>query len=207
MNIGIVGSGNVGATLGRRFAATGHSVAFGTRHPDSSEMAELARLPGARVTSQREAAQSSDAIVLATPWPATAEALRGLGDLTGKILLDCVNPLKPALDGLEVANTSSAGEQVAHWAPGAHVLKIFNTIGYNVMENPLFGSTPATLFYCGDDAAAKSVARDLADAIGFDPVDAGPLRQARVLEPFALLWISLAIGSQGREIAFRLMRR
>lgn len=207
MNIGIVGSGNVGATLGRRFAGVGHSVAFGTRRPDSPEMADLARLPRARVTSQTEAAQSSDAIVLATPWPATADALRGLGDLTGKILLDCTNPLKPALDGLEVANTSSAGEQVAQWAAGARVVKIFNTIGYNIMDNPSFGSEAATLFYCGDDAGAKSVARDLAASIGFDPVDAGPLRQARVLEPFALLWISLAYGGLGRDIAFRLMRR
>ena len=207
MNIGIVGSGNVGATLGRRFSQAGHSVAFGTRHPDSAEMAELARLPGARVTSQSDAAQSNEVVVLATPWPATAQALGGLGDLAGKILLDCTNPLKPALDGLEVANTSSAGEQVAQWAPGARVVKIFNTIGYNVMDNPLFGSLPATLFYCGDDTDAKSVARDLAAAIGFDPVDAGPLRQARVLEPFALLWISLALGGQGRDIAFRLMRR
>ena len=87
------------------------------------------------------------------------------------------------------------------------MVKIFNTIGYNVMANPSFGSVPATLLYCGDDGDAKSVARDLAAAIGFDPVDAGPLRQARVLEPFALLWISLAFGGQGREIAFRLMRR
>src|SRR4051794_32786880 len=140
MNIGIVGTGNVGATLGRRFAEVGHSVAFGTRHPDSPEMADLARVPRARVTSQTEAAQSSDAIILATPWPATAEALRGLGDLTGKILLDCTNPLKPALDGLEVANTSSAGEQCAEWAPGARVVKIFNPSGTNVMESPSFES-------------------------------------------------------------------
>jgi 8-hydroxy-5-deazaflavin:NADPH oxidoreductase len=140
------------------------------------------------------------------PWPATAEALRGLGNLAGKILLDCTNPLKPSLDGLEVANTTSAGEQVAQWSPGARVVKIFNAVGANIMANPLFDSTPTTLFYCGDDSAAKSAARDLAAAIGFDPVDAGPLKQARVLEPFALLWISLAFGGQGREIAFRLMR-
>src|SRR4051794_11421388 len=115
MNIGIVGSGNVGATLGRRFAQLGHSVAFGTRRPESPEMTELARIPNARVTSQSDAAQSADAIVLATPWPATADILRSLGDLTGKIILDCTNPLKARLDGLEVANTDSAGEQVAKW--------------------------------------------------------------------------------------------
>ncbi len=207
MNIGIVGSGNVGGTLGRRFAQAGHTVAFGTRRPDSPEMAELSRLPGARVASQRDAAQSSDVIVLATPWPATAEAVGGLGNLSGKVLLDCTNPLTAQFNALVVGMSSSGAEQVAQWAPGARVVKMFNTIGYNIMDNPRFGDAAATLFYCGDDADAKSVARDLGAQLGFDPVDAGPLTQARVLEPFALLWISLAFGGQGREIAFRLMRR
>lgn len=207
MKIGIVGSGSVGSTLGRRFAQLGHSVAFGTRRPDSPEMAELARVPNARITSQQDAAQSSDIVVLSTPWPATAEAIRSLGSLSGKILFDCTNPLTSDLSGLEIGTTTSAGEQVAQWAPGARVVKIFNTIGYNIMENPEFHHTPATLFYCGDDASAKSVARDLSAGLGFDPVDAGPLRQARLLEPYALLWISLAFGGQGREIAFHLMHR
>ncbi len=96
---------------------------------------------------------------------------------------------------------------MAQWALSARVVKIFNSIGYNIMENPDSGGTPATLVYCGDDAAAKSAARDLAAQLGFDPVDAGPLRQARLLEPFALLWVSLAFSGHGREIAFRLMGR
>jgi predicted dinucleotide-binding enzyme len=206
MNIGIVGSGNVGGTLGRRFAQSGHSVAFGTRRPDSAEMSALAGISGARVVSPREAAQS-EVIVLATPWPATREAIEGLGNLTGKILLDATNPLKADLSGLALPNDTSGGEQVAGWARGANVVKIFNTIGYNIMENPRFGDHGATLFYCGDDAPAKKIARDLAAEIGFAPVDAGPLRQSRLLEPFALLWISLAFGGQGREIGFQLMRR
>jgi predicted dinucleotide-binding enzyme len=207
MTIGIVGSGNVGGTLGRRFAQSGHSVAFGTRRPDAPEMSALGDVEGARVTSQTDAAQSSDVIVLATPWPATAEAILGLGDLTGKIVLDATNPLRADLSGLELPNTTSGGEQVAEWARGAKVVKVFNTVGYNVMENARFGDTPATMFYCGDDAGAKSVAHKLAGELGFAPVDAGPLRQARVLEPFALLWISLAFGGLGREIGFHLMRR
>jgi 8-hydroxy-5-deazaflavin:NADPH oxidoreductase len=208
MRIGIVGSGNVGATLGKRFAAAGHQVAFGTRRPESPEMQELAKAAGTRVTSNEEAARSSEVVVLATPWPATEAAVRGLGDLSGKILLDATNPLKPDLSGLEVGNTSSGGEMVARWAAGARVVKIFNTIGYNVMENPAFGDRAATLFYCGDDAGAKATARELAAGIGFEPVDAGPLTQARALEPLALLWVSLAyVAGQGREIAFQLMKR
>jgi len=207
MKIGIVGSGNVGATLGRRLAEAGHTVVFGTRRPDSPVMRELAQIPGARVAANAEAAQASEVIILATPWPATEDAIRGLGDLSGKVLLDCTNPLKPTLDGLELGVTTSAGEMVAQWAAGARVVKIFNSIGYNIMANPAFPGGPATLFYCGDDASAKKTAHDLAAQLGFDPVDAGRLSQARLLEPFALLWISLAFGGQGREIAFHLMKR
>ena len=207
MKIGIIGSGNVGATLGRRFAEAGHAVAFGSRHPDSAESQDLARVPGARVVSPAEAAQSSEAIVLATPWPATEEAVRGAGDLAGKILLDCTNPILPEFKGLDFANTSSGGEKVAEWAPGARVVKIFNSIGFAVMADPRFGDQRALLLYCGDDPDAKSVARDLAAQIGFDPLDAGPLRQARLLEPMALLWINLAFGGLGTEFAFQLLRR
>jgi len=207
MNIGIVGSGNVGGTLGRRLAEMGHSVCFGTRQPDSPRMAEISHLPRARVASQKEAAQSSEVIVLATPWPATSEAIFGLGDLNGKIVLDCTNPLKPQLDGLELGTTTSAGEQVSQWAAGARVVKIFNIVGYGIMAKPAFPGGAATMFYCGDDPAAKAVAKLIAIQLGFDPVDAGPLSQARLLEPLALLWISLARGGLGTDIALRLMRR
>jgi predicted dinucleotide-binding enzyme len=87
------------------------------------------------------------------------------------------------------------------------VVKIFNTTGYNNMANPVYPDGAATMFYCGDDAGAKATAHRLAADLGFDPVDAGPLRQARLLEPLALLWISLAVHGAGRDIAFRLMRR
>jgi predicted dinucleotide-binding enzyme len=207
MTIGIVGSGNVGGALGRHLAHLGHRVTFGTRKPDSAEMQELAKSPNTRLAPQQEAAQSSEVILLATPWPATEQALKGLGDLNGKILLDCTNPFRADLSGLDPAIPSSGGEMVAQWAPGARVAKVFNTVGYGVMANTTFPGGPAVMFYCGDDAGAKSAARDLAGQMGFDPVDAGPLRQSRVLESFALLWVSLAIGGQGRDIAFRLLKR
>src|SRR5690349_1327169 len=206
MRIGIVGSGNVGGTLGRRFAEAGHQVTFGARRPDSDEAKALAQIPNARVASPQDAAQS-EVLVLATPWPATQAALRGLGDLTGKILLDATNPLTSTYDAIDPAVTSSGGELVAQWAPGAKVVKIFNTIGYNVMANPAFPDGPATLLYAGDDPAAKKVAHDLAARIGFDPVDAGPLSKSLVLENFAILWIGLAFSGQGFDFAFRRMRR
>ena len=107
-----------------------------------------------------------------------------------------------------VGHDTSAAEQVAGWAGGARVVKIFNTTGSNNMENPDYGGQAATMFYAGDDEAAKQAARQLAGDIGFDPIDAGPLANTRLLEPLAMLWIYLAYpGGQGREIAFRLLRR
>ena len=87
------------------------------------------------------------------------------------------------------------------------MVKIFNTVGFGVMADTSFPDGPVVMFYCGDDTGAKAIARDLAVQMGFEAIDAGPLRQARLLEPFALLWISLAIGGHGRDIAFRLIKR
>ncbi|MBI2686197.1 MAG: NADPH-dependent F420 reductase [Acidobacteria bacterium] len=210
MKIGIIGAGNVGGTLGSRWAAVGHSVIFASRNPQSAEMQALAAKAGSRARSSTtaEAAAESEVVVLATPWPATKAAVEGTGPLAGKILIDATNPLLPDLSGLECGMTTSGAEQVAAWAPGARVVKAFNTIGSNVMGNPLFDGKAAVLFYCGDDAEAKAVVRQLAVELGFDAHDAGPLTQARLLEPFALLWISLAIlRGYGRGIGFQFMQR
>jgi len=209
MKIGILGSGNVGGTLGSRWAQRGHEVIFGTRRPDSEEIRELLAGAGtnARAASSAEAVAASDVVLVSTPWPATREILAACGSFEGKVLVDATNPLLPGLAGLEVGTSTSAGEMIAEWAPGAKVVKAFNTIGYNVMANPAFGGEKALLFYCGDDAAAKAAVGQLASELGFDARDAGALKQARLLEPFALLWISLAFAGYGREIAFQLMRR
>lgn len=209
MRIGVLGSGNVGGALGKRWAAAGHTVAFASRQPDSADMAELVAAAGehARATTSADAVASSDVVLVATPWPATKGVVEGL-DWTGKVLIDATNPLLPGLAGLEYANSTSGAEHVARWAVGASVVKAFNTVGFNVMENPDFGGRPATLFYCGDDPAAKAAVRQLTEGAGFAAEDAGPLKQARLLEPFALLWISLAmVQGYGREIGFSLMRR
>jgi len=210
MKIGIIGSGNVGGALGTRWAQAGHDVTFGSRNPASYDMRQLVAKAGAaaRAASSKEALEVSELLLLATPWPSTKAVLEGLGDLTGKVLIDATNPLLPDLSGLEVGTTTSAAEQVAGWARGAKVVKAFNTVGFNIMANPAFGADRPVMFYCGDDAAAKQTVRPLVEQLGFEAVDAGPLSQARVLEPFALLWISLAYAQgQGRDIAFKLLRR
>lgn len=207
MKIGILGSGNVGGVLGKGWAAAGHKVCFASRRPQELG-ALLSAAPGSTAATPSETAAACPVLALATPWPITRTYLEGLGDLTGKILLDATNPLLPDLSGLEVGTTSSGGEMVARWAPGAKVVKIFNTIGSSIMENPVFGEERALLLYCGDDAEALEVARQLGQDLGFQTAEAGGLRAARILEPFGLLWISLAFGKgYGREFAFSLVRR
>ncbi|HLH00606.1 MAG TPA: NADPH-dependent F420 reductase [Bryobacteraceae bacterium] len=209
MTIGIIGAGNVGGALGTGWAQKGHPVVFGSRDPGASDMKQLLAEAGktARAATLAEAAQS-DVLLFALPWPAAQEALTGLGNLSGKILIDATNPLLPDLSGLALGTTTSAGEQVASWATGAKVVKAFNTVGNNIMADSSFKGEKPVLFYCGDDESAKKTVHQLAEEIGFDARDAGPLKQARLLEPFALLWISLAFQQGwGREFAFKVLRR
>ena len=209
MKIGIIGSGNVGGALGTRWARAGHSVVFGSRKPESDEMKQLVAKAGAtaRAAVFADAVRASEVLLLAMPWEATKDVVTGL-DLTGKVLIDATNPVLPNLAGLAYGTTSSGGEQVAGWTRGARVVKCFNTVGNNVMENQDFGADRPVMFYCGDDAGANQVAKELASGMEFEAVDAGPLAQARLLEPFALLWISLAlVQGLGREMAFKLLRR
>jgi predicted dinucleotide-binding enzyme len=210
MKIGIIGSGNVGGALGSRWAKLGHEVLFGTRDPKGNDVQQLAARVGgkARAATLAEAAREGDVLLLATPWQATQQIVAGLGDLNGKTFIDATNPLLPDLSGLTHGTTTSGGEQVARWARGAKVVKAFNTVGANIMADSSFSGLRPVLFYCGDDAPAKQVVSKLIGAIGFEAVDAGPLNQARLLEPFALLWISMAlVHGLGRDFAFQLLRR
>ncbi|HYZ85434.1 MAG TPA: NAD(P)-binding domain-containing protein [Bryobacteraceae bacterium] len=209
MEIGVLGAGGVGVTLAKGWLRKGHSICFGSRDPRSEKMHAAIKETGvgARSASLAEAASQAEVVVLTTPWAGTEEAVRAAGDLNGKPLLDVTNPLGPDLQ-LAIQPGTSAAELVSQWSPGARVVKIFNTVGSSIMANPQLSSGPATMLYCGDDAEAKRIAHALAEDLGFEPLDAGPLRQARLLESFAALWISLAFGAGlGREFAFRLETR
>lgn len=209
MKIGVIGSGNVGGALGIRWAKGGHSVIFSSRHPESEQVKKVVADAGANGSAARpkDAACGSDVLLLAVPWPAARDALMEAGQLKDKILIDATNPLKADLSGLTLGTDTSAGEQVASWHPEATVVKAFNTVGANIMANPEFPAGKVFLPYCGNDADAKRAVRGLAEELGFDAFDAGPLTQARVLEPLALLWISIAVGSKNRDFAFQMLRR
>ncbi len=210
MNISIIGSGNVGGTLGSRWAKAGHKVTFGTRDPNAADIKSLLEESGTNgsAASNQEAASRSDVLLVATPWGPTRQIVESLGDLSGKVVIDVTNPLNKDFSGLEIGTTTSAAEQVAQWAKGAKVVKAFNTVGFNIMADTKFPNGRVAMFYCGDDEKAKATVQQLAEELGFEPLDAGPLRQARLLEPFAMLWISLALAyGYGRDFAFQMLRR
>ena len=197
MKIAIIGAGKVGVALGRRWAGTGNEVVFGVRDPGNART--------------QTAAAGAEVIVLAVPWDAVAGAVAAAGDLSAKVLIDCTNPVGPGYT-LALTGALSAAELVAQWAPGARVVKAFNTLGTGMLGdladlNPRLPNPVAT-FVCGDDPAAKATASDLGRQLGFAVVDAGPLSAAALLEPTALLWINLA-DKQGLEpdFAFGLVRR
>jgi predicted dinucleotide-binding enzyme len=210
MKIAIIGAGNVGGTLGRAWTRGDHKVMFGVRSPTSTKVAALLETMDGRAKagSVTEAAAFGAVVALCTPWDATESAVREAGDLSGKILLDCTNPLEIDLSGLAVGRTTSGAELVASWSPGARVVKAFNTTGFENMADPTFRDRPATMLIAGDDEAANVVAADLAREIGFEPVNTGPLAMSRLLEPRALLWIKLAVTQgYGTRIAFQLEQK
>ncbi len=213
MKLGIIGAGNVGGTLGTAWAQkAGHEIFFGVTNPKSDKtQALLRRLGGkARAGTAAEAAGFGEMIVLATPWPATEAAIRSMGDLRGRIILDASNPLAMGPDGfgLEIGHSISAGEKVQGWAKGASVFKTLNTTGFGNMADPVFRGVKSVMFVAGDDAANKPKVIALVAALGFEVVDAGPLRNARLLEAHAMLWIDLALKrGLGRDFAFALVKR
>ncbi len=201
MRIAMIGAGNVGTALGQQFVKAGHEVVYGVSDPTKPKYQRM------QARTVKDAAAFGDVVVLATPWPATEAAIRSAGDLAGKVVVDCINPLKPDLSGLAVGHTDSAAEHIARWAPGAKVVKAFNQTGANNMSNPAFGSNKPVMFVAADDSGAKQTVLQLVSSIGFDAIDAGPLANARLLEPLAMLWIYLAFHGLGRDIAFALLKR
>jgi hypothetical protein len=165
MKIAIIGAGNVGGALGANWARKDHEVVFGVRDPKAEKTQALLKAIGgkARAATPAEAAAAADAIVLSTPWPATEAAIRSMGSLKGKIVLDATNPLTRGPDGiaLEIGHSISAGEKVQGWAAGASVFKALNTTGFGNMTDPVFNGVKSVMFVAGDDAANKPKVIDL----------------------------------------------
>lgn len=212
MKIAIIGTGNVGTHLGNLFALANHQVSIGSRDRQRAEA--VANTIGANVkgTTYRDAAIDAEVVVLATPWleDATLKSVRELGTLSGKVVVDCTNPLASNYMSNTLGHTTSSSEEIAKLIPETRVVKAFNTIFADVMQpgKQTFAGYRGTGFYCGNDAEAKKIVAQLIDDAGFEPIDAGELKNARYLEPMAQLNIQIAYGLRGgTDVAFRYMRR
>ncbi|QLP97673.1 MAG: NAD(P)-binding domain-containing protein [Rhodoblastus sp.] len=198
MKIAIIGRGSVGGALGAALARAGHDVVFGVRAPGRADEATNA-----------QAASQSDAIILATPWPVTAQALTSCGSLGGKVVIDATNPLGMGPNGLELdfPPEGSGAQMLAALAPGARVVKCFNQTGFAAMGDAgAYADRPA-MMAAGDDEDARKLALRLAGEIGFEAFDMGPLANARLLEAYAMVWVELAMKrGVGRDFAFAAIR-
>jgi predicted dinucleotide-binding enzyme len=188
MVIAIVGSGNVGGALAKLWTAAGYDVRVANR----GNCAEIVR--------------PADVVALCVPWNSAEAALDSCGELSGKVLIDCTNPVTDRLDGLTIGGTTSAAEYLQALRPKASVVKAFNSIGAALLGGPGFEGRIADGYYCGESATAKASVRPLIEAAKLRPVDVGPLRNARYLEAMAMLWIDLAVNQQqGPSFAFSLI--
>lgn len=205
--IAMIGTGSVGGALGPRFAGLGERIVYGSRTPDAERVAALVERTGAgtKALAPEAAARACNTIVLAVPFAAVEPLLRSFGNLDGRLIIDVTNPLGVSA-GREVAigvPAGSGGELVQSLAPGARVVKAFNTIYYTVMAVPETAGGPVSVLISGDDAAAKARVAELASGLGFEPVDVGPLRTARYTEAMALLLVSRLVSGQ-RPFDFQL---
>ena len=211
MKIAIIGSGNIGGSLGPIWANAGHQVMFsGSRHPEKLDALVAQAAGNATAGSPFQACQLGDVILLAVPWPEVDQLLPALEkSLEGKTVIDATNPLTPDFIDLAIGLSDSGGETVARRLPGSNVIKAFNSVGANIFqsESRMFGDQVPSLFFCGDDPAAKQVVATLISDAGFDPVDVGGIRSSRFLEPLEQLWVEILKSGIQQEFIFSLLRR
>jgi predicted dinucleotide-binding enzyme len=208
MRIGILGSGLMGGKLGTLFARAGHEVVFSYARSEQ-KLKRLARQAGkrARAGTPADAALEADALLLAVHWSRVDDVLKQAGNLMGKTIVTCSLPMNATDTELVIAQTSSGAEALAKKLPRSRIVAAFGTVPSEVLLGVFEAKRRAkrpSLLYCGDDQRAKDVAARLIRDVGFDPLDAGPLRVARYTEPFTLLIARLAYdGDGGPELAYR----
>ncbi|HEX9582364.1 MAG TPA: NAD(P)-binding domain-containing protein [Gemmatimonadales bacterium] len=209
ITVAILGAGTVGCALAQRLLHAGSAVRFGVRDPGAASKKLTGTLAGVPVRLPAAAAADAEILLLAVPAAAALDATRSAGTLTGKILVDCTNPLR--WDGGPVwapPPEGSVAQALAAAFPGVAVIKGFNHFGAEIQRNPALVTGPADAFFAGNDPDAKSAVMNLGTQMGFRTHDAGPLRNAGLLENLAVLWIQLATtGGVGRTFGFRIERQ
>jgi predicted dinucleotide-binding enzyme len=201
MNIAVIGAGNIGGTLAKKWAAAGHQVALGVRDPSKAEAQQRAREVGggARATSVEDAVQSADAVLFAIPGAAMADVVAALsGDLDGKLVIDATNNI-----GAPTVNSLAT---IASVAPRASVYRAFNIYGFENFAEPVLGGVQADLFYAGPDGAARQRLERLIADVGLQPVWLGGPDKADLVDQLLRIWFTLAFEQKkGRRMAFKLL--
>ena len=207
MKIGVIGNGNMGGALGKLWSSRGHKIMFGSRNPESVKtMAGIS--PNVNSGSIPDAVRFGEVILLAVPWQGVENVFRLNGPISGKIIIDCTNPLSENYMSLVVGFNTSGAEEIARLSQGARVVKAFNNVAASVLSRPRFDDTDATVIYCGDDAEAKRIVAGLIKELGFEAIDGGPLQNSRYLEPMAELFLQLSfVQNMGFDMAWKLLRR
>jgi len=202
MKIAIIGAGRVGRALGARWNDVGHDVVYGVRVQTDPKYADLEN-----VVRSDEAVRGADVVVVSLPWVATKEAVSAL-DVGAAVVVDATNPLAVNAREMSADPNLSGAQLVSSWIRSNRVVKAFNCTGSANMANTDYTGHKPMMPVAGDDADAKKVAIELANQIGFEAFDAGPLTAARDLEHLAVLWIRLAYQlGHGPDVAFGLLRR
>ena len=204
--IGVIGAGRVGTTLGARWAEAGYRVAYGVRDPGEDRHDPLR--DHAQVVTVADAVAGADVVLLALPWAAVRDVAEQIAVSPDQIVVDATNPVAGDWRSHDRDPERSGAEAVAEWLGYGRVVKAFNSTGAGNMQDPGYRDVVPMMPIAADDEVAKGVVAALASSIGFDPVDAGPLTAARDLEHLAMLWIRLAYQlGNGPDIAFALLRR
>ena len=190
--VAAIGTGDMGDSLGPRFAELGYRVVYGSRTPDSDRVKALVAQTGgnASATTQMEAAQQGDIVLMLVPWPAMETVAQGLGNLDGKIVIDVSMPFDQGDDGYpkHLLETSSA-EMIQGWNPGAKVVKTFATLGSQVIDEPMGEGGIVSVPIASDHKDAKETVAGIVAAMGLDPVDFGPLRMSRDIEILQMIYM------------------
>jgi hypothetical protein len=205
LRIAIIGTGKVGSAIARGLKGKRHNVVLGAREPQAADVVALAAETGVAAMTPEAAAAAGDLVILALPWGVAEAAVKALGPLSGKTVIDCMNPLGMiggAL-GLTVGHSTSGGEIVQGWLPGAHVVKTLNQVGAEIMARNDHLALRPVMFMAGNNAGAKAQVATLLADLGFEALDAGDLTKSRLLEPFGMVWINQALfRGKGRSWAF-----